>query len=125
MEKLILILLAKYKIFIYWFITGTLIQWFEIKAGNLKFNLGNFIISSVIFGLLCEVSAIFIQGFFAEANSDEHFISLSVSLAFVLYLIIPFIFKKENRGAFIESILNRFWFERIKTEVDKELQIFK
>jgi len=49
MENIILYITAKYNIFIYGFVTGAVFQYFEIQAGNVKFNIGKFIFSSCAF----------------------------------------------------------------------------
>ena len=114
MENIAAYILAKYNIFIYGVVTGALFQYFEIQAGNVKFNIGKFIFSSCAFWVLTEFSHLVIEGGFIAPweDNESRIIVLSIVIASFLYLFIPFILKPENRGQFIESVLNRFWFEK-------------
>lgn len=121
MEQIIIILYTKYKIFIYWFFTGAVLQYFEMQAGNVKFNLWKFIVSCCIFWILTEFAHLLILWDFVNTTLDNEsrVIVLSIMIASFFYLFIPFVLKPENRGQFIESILKRFWFE--KKDISKDI----
>lgn len=121
MEKLIMALLVKNKFFIYWFITWLVINSFEIQAGNIKWNLGKFLTSWVIFWFLTEFSFLLIEGEFIgseDLSNEARTIVMSILIASTLYLFIPFVLRKENREKFIKTTLERFWY--VKTENDKQ-----
>lgn len=112
MEHLILYYITKIKMFIYWFITWAVMHIFEIRVGNSVFNIWQFIISCVIFGLLTQFSSMLIAWEFitTDVNNEDRVIVLSIMIASFLYLFIPFVMKEENRGKFLIAILEKFWF---------------
>ena len=113
MEKLIIILISKYKFFLIGLITGWMLNLFEIQAWNIKWHWGKFLLSCLIFGFLTEFSFLLIEWNFIweeTIDNESRVIVLSILVATTLYLFIPFILKRENRGRFIEATLAKFWF---------------
>jgi len=117
MEKLIIALIVKNKFFLYWFISGGILNVFEIQAGNIKWNFWKFIISCIVFWFLTEFSYLLIEGQFIGGEAIENesrTIVLSLIIASTIYLFLPFILRAENREKFISTTLERFWY--IKNE---------
>ena len=76
-----------------------------------------------MFGFLTEFSHLLIKGDFIDTDTwnESRVIVLSIMIASFLYLFLPFVLRKENRGKFIESLLARFWF--YPTEQNNNVQI--
>ena len=112
LEAIITYITTHFKLFLSWFITWWVLHYFEIQVWNTKFNIWTFLISCIIFWLLTEFSHLLIKGQFigADLNNESRVIVLSIILAAVLYLFIPFVLKPENRQKFIEEALWKFWF---------------
>lgn len=103
------IYLAKIKYFIVGFFAGILLKHFEYQISNVKFNLGKFIISGVVFGLLTIFGQWVITGFFFDditAVKEEKILVLSLLTALLLQFIIPFIYR--NPEQFVKFVLSRF-----------------
>lgn len=118
MEQIITFLITKYNVFIYGFITGAVFQYFEIQAGNVKFNIVKFIGSCLVFGFLTEFAHLVILWDFVNTTleNESRLTVLSIMIASSLYLFIPFILMKENRGHFIEWALWIFWYKKEDTK---------
>lgn len=116
-EKLIIAFLSKMKYFFYWFLAGGIVYMFEIQAGNIKWNLGKFLISSITFWFLTEFSFLLIEGNFIgveDLENESRVIVMSILIATTLYLFLPFILRKENREKFITTTLERFGYIKLE-----------
>ena len=111
-EAMITYVTTHLKMFVAWFITWWVLNYFEIQVWNWKFNIWKFIISSIIFGLLTEFSSLLIKWNFisTDIENESRKLVLSITMATFLYLFIPFVLQKENRSKFILSVLEKFWF---------------
>ena len=113
---MIVMILTKFKIFIYGAIAWAVLQYFEYQSGHIKFNLGRFLISSCIFWILTEFSHLMIDWdlVMESVDNESRLIVISIMLAAFLYLFIPFVLRPENRGRFVEWVLAKFWFYKNK-----------
>lgn len=119
---LIKIFFMKTKIFWYGAIVWWILQYFEFEVWNKVFNLWKFMIACIIFWLLTQFSFLLIEWdlvWITERNESKDIV-LSVLIASFAYLVIPFVLQPENRGRFIESILNKFWLVK-KGNIEKDI----
>lgn len=119
MEKILLLIgtLSKVKYFFYWFIAWGVLNYFEVQAGNIKWNFWKFLLSCFIFWFLTEFSFLLIEGQFIweqDLENESRITVLSLIIASTIYLFLPFILRKENREKFIVTTLERFWYVKNK-----------
>ena len=114
--ELITMIYLKFKIFLAGVLTWSVFHYFEVQVWNTKFNAWKFITSVIIFWILTEFSHLLIQWNFIEADveNEARIVVLSIMIASLLYLFIPFVLEKENRDRFITSLLEKFWFYKKK-----------
>ncbi len=104
-----------------WFIAWLILYMTEIHFAWGRFKLGKFFIRGAIFsGLSVFANFILLGWYAADAANPYRSIVLSVAIASCLYIFIPFALKEENRENFFYWLLNRFWFEKIDKNRDKE-----
>lgn len=83
---------------IYWILTWITIQYFEVQLWNIKFNFWKSVLAILVIAILSKIANLF----------TDH-VGMALIIAFIFYIVIPFVLKKENRMKFASDALNRFW----------------